>query len=218
MSSASAVNNNDVCEAERRRPPFSQRKKKQTCLWCDKEQQTSHEAAGGKKSNGQMRAEEKRSFFWKEQKNEETLSRRRWRFDGYSLICCISVPHHDDGTKFAGVFLDIIRKSAVWVKKRTRKPLKEKVKLQKLMLMWWLMMTWRDQFTKISQHSRNNAKVRSISPTGACFQSSHEVTSGHFTLVSPHLVRFRMKCFGSITVYHLKTPHGSAGRSIQPGY
>lgn len=165
------------------------------------------------------RWEQKKSvLFLKRTKNEETLSRRRWRFDGYSLICCILVTHHDDGTKFAGVFLDIIRKSAVWVKKRPRKPLKEEVKLQKLMLMWWLMMTWRDQFTKINQHSRNNAKVRSISPAGACFQSSHEVTSGRFTLVSPHLVRFRMKCFGSITVCHLKTPHGSARRSIQPGY
>lgn len=33
------------------------------------------------------------------------------------------------------------------------------------------------------KHSRDKAKIRSISTTNACFQSSHEVTSGHFT---PH--------------------------------
>lgn len=38
MSPTSAVNNNDVCGAERRKPPPSQGEKKLACLWFDKEQ------------------------------------------------------------------------------------------------------------------------------------------------------------------------------------
>lgn len=38
MSPTSAVNNNDVCGAERRKPPPSQEKKKLAYPWFDKEQ------------------------------------------------------------------------------------------------------------------------------------------------------------------------------------
>lgn len=55
--------------------------------------------------------------------------------------------------------------------------------------------------------------MRSISTTNAYFQLSNKFLSGHFT-PHPSIKRERL---GAIIVYHLKTPHGIASRSFQPG-
>lgn len=159
MSSASAVNNNDVCEAERRRPPSSQRKRSKRVCGVIKSRPISHKAAGGKSLMDR----------WEQKKSILFFEKNKKRRDFVSMAMAVWWLEPD---------LLYLRDSPQWWNKicqrfswHSQKICRlesrgEQLQLQKQTLTWWLMMTWRDQFTKINQHSRNDAKIRSIYDRG----------------------------------------------------